>query len=353
MAARSIDSMLSCPAPLDHGDIVELAHGGGGRKTAKLDRDALRAGLQEPVPRAARRRRRGHDRQRAPGLHHGHLRREARLLPGRRHRLARRARHGQRPRDVRGRAALPERGLPARGGLPDARPRARRGLDGRGLREGRGLAGDGGHEGRGPRQGRRHLREHLRRGPGARGCRRRAEARRGGRRRARVGPGRRSRDRRDGGARGHRLRDRRSSPTARPSCVRCSLCSMRSATRTCCATPRAGDWRRRSARSRSPRTSGSGSRKRRSRCGRRCAAPASCWASIRSTSRARAASWRSCPGRRRTRRSRPSAPSPGGEAARRIGSVVADDPGRLVLRTRIGSHRLLERLSGEQLPRIC
>jgi hydrogenase expression/formation protein HypE len=44
---------------------------------------------------------------------------------------------------------------------------------------------------------------------------------------------------------------------------------------------------------------------------------------------------------------------PGGEGARRIGVVVADDPGRLVLHTRIGSHRLLERLSGEQLPRIC
>jgi hydrogenase expression/formation protein HypE len=44
---------------------------------------------------------------------------------------------------------------------------------------------------------------------------------------------------------------------------------------------------------------------------------------------------------------------PGGDAARRVGTVVADDPGRLVLRTRIGSHRLLERLSGEQLPRIC
>ena len=28
--------MLTCPAPLDHGDIVELAHGGGGRKTARL-----------------------------------------------------------------------------------------------------------------------------------------------------------------------------------------------------------------------------------------------------------------------------------------------------------------------------
>lgn len=44
---------------------------------------------------------------------------------------------------------------------------------------------------------------------------------------------------------------------------------------------------------------------------------------------------------------------PEGEGARLIGSVVADDPGRLVMKTRIGSHRLLERLSGEQLPRIC
>jgi hydrogenase expression/formation protein HypE len=45
--------------------------------------------------------------------------------------------------------------------------------------------------------------------------------------------------------------------------------------------------------------------------------------------------------------------SAGGGLARRIGTVVAEDPGRLVLHTRIGSHRLLERLSGEQLPRIC
>jgi hydrogenase expression/formation protein HypE len=44
---------------------------------------------------------------------------------------------------------------------------------------------------------------------------------------------------------------------------------------------------------------------------------------------------------------------PGGETARRVGTVVGEDPGRLVLRTTIGSHRLLERLSGEQLPRIC
>jgi hydrogenase expression/formation protein HypE len=44
---------------------------------------------------------------------------------------------------------------------------------------------------------------------------------------------------------------------------------------------------------------------------------------------------------------------PDGAAARRIGRVVAEEPGRVVLRTRVGSHRLLERLSGEQLPRIC
>ena len=41
-----------------------------------------------------------------------------------------------------------------------------------------------------------------------------------------------------------------------------------------------------------------------------------------------------------------------GRAADRVGGR-RDDPGRLVLKTRIGSHRLLERLSGEQLPRIC
>ena len=44
---------------------------------------------------------------------------------------------------------------------------------------------------------------------------------------------------------------------------------------------------------------------------------------------------------------------PGGREARCVGEVLAEDAGRLVLRTRIGSHRLLERLSGEQLPRIC
>jgi len=44
---------------------------------------------------------------------------------------------------------------------------------------------------------------------------------------------------------------------------------------------------------------------------------------------------------------------PGGEDARVVGRVVSEDKGRVVMRTRLGSHRLLERLSGEQLPRIC
>jgi hydrogenase expression/formation protein HypE len=44
---------------------------------------------------------------------------------------------------------------------------------------------------------------------------------------------------------------------------------------------------------------------------------------------------------------------PDGEGAVAVGRVTAEDPGRVVLRTRIGTHRLLEKLSGEQLPRIC
>jgi hydrogenase expression/formation protein HypE len=44
---------------------------------------------------------------------------------------------------------------------------------------------------------------------------------------------------------------------------------------------------------------------------------------------------------------------PDGSAARLIGRVVPDDPGRVVLHTRVGSHRLLPRLSGALLPRIC
>ena len=45
--------------------------------------------------------------------------------------------------------------------------------------------------------------------------------------------------------------------------------------------------------------------------------------------------------------------TPGGEQAARIGTVTATRPGNVVLRTSIGGTRLLQKLSGMQLPRIC
>jgi hydrogenase expression/formation protein HypE len=44
---------------------------------------------------------------------------------------------------------------------------------------------------------------------------------------------------------------------------------------------------------------------------------------------------------------------PRGKQACRIGEVVANEAGRVFLRTRIGGHRLVDMLRGEQLPRIC
>jgi hydrogenase expression/formation protein HypE len=44
---------------------------------------------------------------------------------------------------------------------------------------------------------------------------------------------------------------------------------------------------------------------------------------------------------------------PSGREAVDIGEVVADHPGLVVLRSRIGGERVIDLLSGEQLPRIC
>ncbi|HOU93162.1 MAG TPA: AIR synthase-related protein, partial [Polyangiaceae bacterium] len=44
---------------------------------------------------------------------------------------------------------------------------------------------------------------------------------------------------------------------------------------------------------------------------------------------------------------------PFGRDAAVIGQVVAAPPGRVVLRSRIGAARVVDMLSGEQLPRIC
>ena len=44
---------------------------------------------------------------------------------------------------------------------------------------------------------------------------------------------------------------------------------------------------------------------------------------------------------------------PEGEGAAVIGSVVAEHPGMVTIRTIIGSERIVDMLVGEQLPRIC
>jgi hydrogenase expression/formation protein HypE len=44
---------------------------------------------------------------------------------------------------------------------------------------------------------------------------------------------------------------------------------------------------------------------------------------------------------------------PEGRACARIGTAVADHPGRVTTHTLVGSHRIVDPLIGEQLPRIC
>ena len=44
---------------------------------------------------------------------------------------------------------------------------------------------------------------------------------------------------------------------------------------------------------------------------------------------------------------------PGGENAAHIGTVTDELPGKVMLRTSIGGRRILSKLSGMQLPRIC
>ena len=44
---------------------------------------------------------------------------------------------------------------------------------------------------------------------------------------------------------------------------------------------------------------------------------------------------------------------PYGKQAARIGRVLADPPGRVLMRTLIGGTRILDVLAGEMLPRIC
>ena len=42
-----------------------------------------------------------------------------------------------------------------------------------------------------------------------------------------------------------------------------------------------------------------------------------------------------------------------GKDAAIIGEVISDNPGKVIMKTRIGGTRIIDMLSGEQLPRIC
>jgi hydrogenase expression/formation protein HypE len=44
---------------------------------------------------------------------------------------------------------------------------------------------------------------------------------------------------------------------------------------------------------------------------------------------------------------------PYGEDATTIGEVIDEPPGRVLMKTLIGSHRVVDVLAGELLPRIC
>jgi hydrogenase expression/formation protein HypE len=42
-----------------------------------------------------------------------------------------------------------------------------------------------------------------------------------------------------------------------------------------------------------------------------------------------------------------------GEAARIIGKVTGTNPGKVLMKSLIGGTRIIDKLAGEQLPRIC
>ena len=90
-----------------------------------------------------------------------------------------------------------------------------------------------------------------------------------------------------------------------------------------------------------------------SRSATRCAARAKSWASIRSTWRTRASAWLIVAREAAEPVLAAMRAHPLGREAAIIGEVVAEHPGRVVLRSRIGGQRVVDMLSGEQLPRIC
>ena len=105
----------------------------------------------------------------------------------------------------------------------------------------------------------------------------------------------------------------------------------------------------------SPRTqrSPSSSTKNCCRSRRWCRAPATCSASIRSTSPTKASSSPSCRPTRPRRRSPRCARTRSAQNAAVIGEIVAEPEGIVALRTPFGGSRIVDMLVGDPLPRIC
>jgi hypothetical protein len=116
--SSAFESVLACPVPLAHADVVQLAHGGGGTKMATLiERIFLPAFRNEHLAELAD----GRDRQRrrrAARVHARHVRRRADLLPRRRppaeHGVGSRSREGIERALILAKGAMRPRGLGAR-----------------------------------------------------------------------------------------------------------------------------------------------------------------------------------------------------------------------------------------------
>ena len=160
-AARARPGMKRRHAAARRGRHARARRGRQGDACAR--RGAVPRGARQSAARPALRLGGARGERLAARLHDRLVRRQADLLPGRRHRRPGRQRHGQRPRGLGSAAARSLRGLRDRGGLPDRRPAPDRRLDGTGCGA-RGCVGRGGrHQGGRARQGRRRLRHDGRR----------------------------------------------------------------------------------------------------------------------------------------------------------------------------------------------
>ena len=85
----------------------------------------------------------------------------------------------------------------------------------------------------------------------------------------------------------------------------------------------------------------------------RCAAPASCWGSIRCTSPMKDNFWPWSPPKMPTAALDALRATPGGAEAALIGEVSEQPAGAVLVTTLYGGSRIVDMLVGDPLPRIC